>query len=218
MSGAATLLPVMADTWNIRGRAEACSRCERPFEPGAVCHSELVRGEQRFERRDLCDACRNQPCEGAPAVSRWRILVEPPPAPAPEPIQRRSAESLLRRLAEDPSREAANTRFILALMLERKRVIRCRDSFRNDNRAQVFVYEHPQTGETVLVPDPGLNPEQASEVRAQLAVFLHEETPAADDNPPADNARDAADRRDTAADAPPGSPAAGPEENVDVTS
>lgn len=182
----------MADTWNIRGRSETCSRCERHFEPGTNCHSRLVRGEERFERRDFCAACSEAPDDGPSPVSRWRSVVEAPTPPAPEPIHRRSAEALLRRLGDDPSREAANTRFILALMLERKRVLRCRDRFRDESRAYVFVYEHPQTGETFLVPDPGLSPQQASQVHEQLALFLQDEPhdaageiPAAASDPPA---------------------------------
>lgn len=212
----ATLPAVMAETWNLRGRAGACSSCERPFEPGAVCHSELFRGGERFERRDLCDVCRARADRDPPALSRWRSVVEPPPAPVPEPIQRRSAESLLRRLAEDPSPEAANTRFILALMLERKRIIRCRDRFRNDTHARIFVYEHPGTGETFLVPDPGLSPQQAAEVRAQLAAFLQEEAPAAHEGSrPDPDGPDAPERNARPASDPPGQ---APGEGADVAS
>jgi hypothetical protein len=178
----------MAESWNIRGRSDACSACGTTFEPGSICHSRLVRGDERFERVDLCDGCtRAESPEGGAPVSRWRSIVVTPPPPPPEPIQRRNAESLLRKLVDDPTPEAANTRFILAVMLERKRIVRCRDEFRQDEQ-RVFVYEHPRTGETFLVPDPGLTPRHAAAVREELGAFLQEDDGA--DGPPSDPGQD----------------------------
>lgn len=186
----------MADTWNIRGRSDHCSLCERPFEPGTPCFSELAAAEERYERRDLCASCRERDEERPSPVSRWRSVYTPPAPPPPEPIQRNTAEDALRRLADDPAPAAANTRFILALMLERKRVLRCRDRFTAEDGALVFVYEHAPSGDTFLVVDPGLTPAQAADVQKDVSSFLQNADSPADGpaDSPADEPADDSDR------------------------
>ena len=91
-----------------------------------------------------------------------------PPPPPPEPLAKQDAESILRKLIEDSSAATANARYILALMLERKRLLKPMDSADPD----VLVYERVGTGETFLIPNPRLSLAQVPEVQAEVSALL----------------------------------------------
>ena len=101
------------------------------------------------------------PTPGRPAtttssrVSAWQTEFVPPPPPAPEALKKDDAESLLRRLITENAPNTRNARYILALMLERKKVVRQIERKREEGVA-TLVYEHIPTGEVWLIEDPGL--------------------------------------------------------------
>jgi hypothetical protein len=91
-----------------------------------------------------------------------------PPPPPPEPLAKQDAESILRKLIEDNSPTTANARYILALMLERKRLLKPMESADLD----VLVYERVGTGETFLIPNPRLALSQVPDVQKEVSALL----------------------------------------------
>ncbi len=157
--------------WDIQSRSHACSACGQPFADKAVYHTVLRFGADGYQRQDLCAACFGiAGREGS--ISYWQGEYKSPPAPVPEPIQKETAETLLRKLIEsaDPSQAAA--RYILAVMLERKRILRHRDTVREDDGTERLVYEHAKTGESFTIPDPHLRLDQLAEVQQQVGQLL----------------------------------------------
>ncbi len=61
--------------------------------------------------------------------------------------------------------------YILALMLERKRLLRPTGTAEEDGR-RLLLYEHAKTGESFVVFDPGLRLDQVAEVQAEVAALL----------------------------------------------
>jgi hypothetical protein len=177
--------------WNIQTRSRACQACGRGFADGERLHTLLFENRAGLERLDVCNRCwEEQHQHGASDrkgfVSHWQgVFILPPPAP-PEPIRRDSAESLLRRLTElnDPCWHPAA--FILAVMLERKRVLKTRDQRTHDS-VRTLVYEMPRTGELFVVPDPGLRLDQLEHVQRDVAQLLERGLPGdlSRDPPPA---------------------------------
>src|SRR5271163_3062527 len=132
--------------WNIQSRARVCAACARAFADREAYHTLLFDEKAGFERSDICEACwRSQYSEGGRErkgfVSYWQGVYEAP-APPSEPIQKETAESLLRKLIElnDPRYIPAG--YILAVMLERKRLLKVKEQLVSEGR-RVFVYEHP---------------------------------------------------------------------------
>ena len=82
--------------------------------------------------------------------------------------QEADAEGLLRRLIaeNDPSRK--NACYILALMLERKKMLRPVESRDED----MLVYEHVVTGETIVIANPHLSLEQIPDVQREVGALL----------------------------------------------
>ncbi len=128
-----------------------------------------------FRRSDICQACwQKQYSQGARErkgfVSYWQGVFEAPPA-QPDPIQKETAESLLRKLIElnDPRYIPAG--YILAVMLERKRLLNVKEQVVSDGR-RVFVYEQPGTGDVFTIVDPDLQLDQLEQVQHDVAALL----------------------------------------------
>ena len=90
--------------WNIQSRGHACEACGKPFAGQEHYHTLLFDEKQDFRRSDVCQACwQTQFNEGARErkgfISYWQGIYEAPVV-APDPIQKDTAESLLRKLIE----------------------------------------------------------------------------------------------------------------------
>lgn len=173
--------------WNIQSRAHACQACERAFEDQQAYHTLLFDEKQAFHRLDVCDACwREQYSQGASDrkgfISYWHGVYEAPPAAPPDPIQKENAESLLRKLIElnDPKYAAAG--FILAVMLERKRLLKVKEQLVREGQ-RIFLYEQPKTGDLFTIPDPSLQLNQLDQVQKDVAELLEKGL-----NPPPESA------------------------------
>lgn len=161
--------------WNIQSRAHACQACAKPFADRQSYHTLLFDQKAGYERLDVCEACwSSQYSHGATSrkgfVSHWQGLFEIPPV-RPEPIRKENAESLLRKLVEqnDPQHGAAC--YILAVMLERKRILKVKEQLRRDDR-RVFLYEQAGTGDLFTIVDPDLQLNQLEAVQRDVAHLL----------------------------------------------
>ena len=93
---------------------------------------------------------------------------EAPPPPPSEPLRKEDAENLLRRLVSEAEPATVNARYILALILERKRILRPIES----SDESLLVYEHAGTGESIVVPNPRLSLDQLSAVQNEVYEML----------------------------------------------
>ena len=71
-----------------------------------------------------------------------------------------------------PSNSRANARYILAVMLERKKSLKEIEVMRAEDGAITRIYEHAKTGEVFIIPDPQLRLDQIANVQAQVAGLL----------------------------------------------
>jgi hypothetical protein len=176
-------LKILMNEWNIQSRGHACEACGKTFTDREPYHTLLFDEKQDFRRSDVCVGCwQRQYAEGARErkgfVSYWHGIYEAP-APAPEPIQKDTAESLLRKLIElnDPRHIPAG--YILAVMLERKRLLKVKEQLVREGQ-RVFIYEHPKTGDLFTIIDPDLQLNQLEAVQRDVADLLeHGLNPAA---------------------------------------
>jgi hypothetical protein len=167
--------------WNIQSRAHHCQACGKSFADNQVYHTLLLDEKQDYLRLDVCEPCwQAQYSEGARErkgfVSHWQGVYELPPATAPDPIQKATAETLLRKLValNDPRHAAAA--YILAVMLERKRLLKVKEQAQSEGH-RVFVYEHPRSGDVFTIPDPKLQLNQLEQVQRDVAALLEQGLP-----------------------------------------
>jgi hypothetical protein len=158
----------MNQDWEIRKRSEVCTLTQRPFLENEFFYTAIFRDGDGFRREDICEAAwASRPAEPSP-FSFWRSKFELPPPPPPEPLAKQDAETILRRLIAENSDATKNARYILALMLERKRLLKPMESSDPD----VLVYERAGSGETFLIPNPRLSLAQVPEVQREVSALL----------------------------------------------
>ncbi len=166
-------------------------------------HTVLSDEKIGYQRVDVCDPCwAAQYSQGAADrkgfVSHWHGVYVAPPAQAPDAIKQETAESLLRKLVERNEPRHLAARYILAVMLERKRILKVKSQLRNEGQ-RVFVYEHAGNADVFTIVDPDLQLTQLEEVQREVAHLLEHglEQPAAAPAPAA---------AETSSDTPPAEP------------
>jgi hypothetical protein len=161
--------------WNIQSRAHACEACGKIFVDKEVYHTLLFDDRAACHRSDICHPCwEKQYSEGARDrkgfISYWQGVYEAPPPPS-EPIQKENAESVLRKLIALNEPHYIPAAYILAVMLERKRLLKIKEQLVRDGR-RVFIYEHPKSGDVFTIIDPGLQLNQLEAVQHDVASLL----------------------------------------------
>lgn len=159
---------MMQADWEIKSRAHQCSRTGREFVEGEFFYTLLIREGEGFRREDLSEEAWKERNDNIQPFSFWRSKYDPPAPPPAEALPRDDAEGLLRRLIQENDPAYANVRYILALMLERKRVIRPLESSDDD----MLVYEHLSTGETLVLANPKLSFDRIPEVQREVSALL----------------------------------------------
>lgn len=160
--------------WNIQSRAHACEACQQPFADKQVYHTLLFDVAPELRRSDVCESCWQKQFADASIlkglISRWQGTYEAPPAVV-EVIQKENAESLLKKLIElnDPRYIPAG--YILAVMLERKRILKVKEQIVRESK-RTFIYEQPKTGDVFTITDPDLHLNQLEAVQRDVAYLL----------------------------------------------
>jgi hypothetical protein len=157
--------------WAITHRADACAVTRRPFVPGEYFYTLLYHGADGYRREDLSEEAWRNRNENIQPFSFWKSRYEPAPSKPPEPLPRESAEQLFRRLiaSENPPPNAC---YVLAAMLERKRLLKQVKTESQDSGKRVLIYEQPTTGDVFVVPDPQLRLDELEAVQNEVAELL----------------------------------------------
>jgi hypothetical protein len=167
----------MTTEWTIHARSHQCAKTGATFVEGQPFYTLLFLEKGEYRREDLCeDAFRARPEAPAP-FSFWRSKFVPPPASEPEAVTKQTAEDLLRRYMEEQSPDHSNARYFLALMLERKRILKEVEVKREDGNV-TRIYEHGKTGEVFVIPDPQLKLSEIEQVQTEVAAQLGGGVPA----------------------------------------
>jgi hypothetical protein len=158
--------------WSIQNRADRCAVTGAPFQDGDYFYTLLFEDGPGLRREDISEGAWKDRNENQQPYSFWRSKYEAPPAAAPEPLARQTAEDLLRRYMGESSEQHAAARYLLAVMLERKKLLKEVETKRTAEGAQTRIYEHAKTGEVFVVPDPQLRLDQIEQVRAEVSALL----------------------------------------------
>ena len=163
----------LANEWPIKHRADACARTNRPFAAGEQFYTLLFREGNGFRREDLSEEAWSTRNENIRPFSFWKTRYEAAPPAPPEPLPKENAEDLLRRLLTESSQP--NACYVLALMLERKRVLKQIKSEATGN-GPVLIYEHAKNGDVFIVPDLRLRLDELEALQNEVAALLKQAT------------------------------------------
>ncbi|MCB1279667.1 hypothetical protein [Prosthecobacter sp.] len=172
----------MQQNWSIRSRAHECALTARPFEDGESFHTAIYfdPDENGYVRRDVCAEAWAQEIEQRKPIASWKtvyqkVIVEAKPEIAPK----ETAHELLQRFIEEGDPMTENARYILALMLERKRQI-VQTAEKEVDGAKMLFYENKKTGEIFIVRDPELKLDEVAQIQEEVATILAFGGPAAE--------------------------------------
>lgn len=155
--------------WNTPRRTEACAGCQRPFEPGQPFRAFLYQSAETYTRHDYCDACAPPP-EPAP-VGMWRTRRPSPSAPAAPVFDREAIYRFFERLEDDQAASAVQFRFVLSLLLWRKKALKLERTATFDNR-EVWEFATPGGGPLHRVVRPELDEAQLENLSNQVEQLL----------------------------------------------
>jgi hypothetical protein len=166
----------IAESWHVRSRSRECAATQRAFVDGESIITALYPDPESsgYLRRDFCaEAWKSQAdADAETPFSFWRTTYSAPGSQeSVNPVEKLSAEEILRRLVEEDEDHTENTRYILAVMLERQKLLRETDSQRTPTGI-LRVYEHRKTGEVFIVKDPDIPLSQIEAVQNEVFQLL----------------------------------------------
>ncbi len=160
----------LPNEWTIKHRADACAVTNRPFAPGEYFYTLLFHDTGGFRREDLSEEAWRNRNENIRPFSFWKTRYEPLPPPNLEVLGKETAEQLFRRLLTSKN-PPANACYVLAAMLERKRVLK-QIKTEQTERGRILIYEHGATGDVFIVLDPQLRLDELENVQNEVAQLL----------------------------------------------
>ncbi|QJE97136.1 hypothetical protein [Luteolibacter luteus] len=165
----------LQESWHIRSRGRSCAATERPFEDGEKIMTALFPDPESsgYLRKDYClDAWKARTAEDEKPLSFWKTVYHAPVVgEKPDAFKKESPEELLRRLVEEEEDHTENVRYILAVMLERQKVLRETDTQRTPSGI-LRVYEHRKQGDLFIVRDPDIPLSQVEKVQEEVVMLL----------------------------------------------
>ena len=164
----------MAKEFNITRTAGTCIRCEKKLQPEERYTATLREQDEQFAREDYCLECWQQAGQtlGDDIVGIWQTQIPRPQEKKKLFVDNEVLMNFFRRLegAEEPDRIAF--RFVLTLILMRKRLLSYEGSRKDEQMGEIWSMKIRGTNETSDVVNPNLGEDQIAEVSSHLSEVL----------------------------------------------
>lgn len=171
----------LQESWHVRNRSRECSITQTPFTEGQPIVTALFPDPESsgYVRKDFCEeAWAQRSTEDEVPFSSWRTKFLPTPSNDSQPVvTKQSAEDLLKQLVEEDLEHTENTRYILAVMLERQKILRETDT-QPTASGILRIYEHRKTGEIFIVKDPNIPLDEVEKIQIEVMELLSPQKPA----------------------------------------
>ncbi|MGC6427282.1 MAG: hypothetical protein ACON5H_09850 [Akkermansiaceae bacterium] len=164
----------MKEPWSIKSRSRECADSQKVFEDGETIYAALFPDPESsgYLRRDFCEEAWNERAGEEKPFSQWKTIFEAPVAEdKAEDVVDEDPESLLRRLIEEEEEHTENARYILAVMLERQKLLRETDTQKLPSGI-LRVYEHRKTGDVFIIKDPQIALTDVEKVQEEVRQLL----------------------------------------------
>jgi hypothetical protein len=176
----------LPETWHLRSRSRQCSATDTPFTEGQLIVTAIFPDPESsgYLRKDFSEeAWKQRSDDDEASFSSWRTIYSPvETVETPQAAMKQGAEELLRTLVEEDQEHTENTRYILALMLERQKLLRETDS-QPTSGGILRIYEHRKTGEVYIVKDPNIPLDQVEKIQEEVILLLSPQPAATEEQP-----------------------------------
>ncbi|YCM45332.1 hypothetical protein V2O64_04765 [Verrucomicrobiaceae bacterium 227] len=164
----------MKEPWSIRSRAKECAASGTAFVPGQKIRAAIFPDPDSsgYLRRDFSVEAWASREEEVPPFSTWITTYHPPVIEEKtEDVVDQDPETLLRRMVDEDEEHTENARYILAVMLERKKLLRETDTQQIPS-GLLRVYEHRKTGDVFIIKDPQIPLSDVDRVQEEIRELL----------------------------------------------
>ena len=174
------------ESWHIKSRTNHCIVSGDAFVDGQTIVAALFPDPESsgWLRRDYSTGGWAQvDVAEAGVFSHWKTIYKAPVQHEKAQVSKESPIDLLRRLVEEDQEHMEKVRFILAVMLERQKVLVETDA-QHMPSGILRVYEHRKDGDVFLIRDPNVSLDQVEAMQQEVIDLLENSAapPSVDDS------------------------------------
>jgi hypothetical protein len=158
--------------WEIAKSGRQCAACERAFAEGEDLFSGLYDENTAFVRRDYCGPCW-QSVTPDKLYSFWRTRVPPRDEPPKRFVDDDVLLNFFYRLEGESDELKVNFRYVLALLLVRKKLLKLTTVRRDPDSKEWLILHDRQEGRDHEVLNPQLTAEQVISVTDECGRLLN---------------------------------------------
>ncbi len=159
----------MMEQWEIQRTQGRCAGTDRVLEPGEEYYAALIDTRETFERRDYCSEYWET--HHPEVFSFWKTQIPLPSEKKKLFVDDSVLINFFERLGQETEPLKIQFRFVLTLILMRKRLVKYEDSFKRDDR-EIWNVRLMRDKELHEVVNPNLTDEQIEQVSGELSVIL----------------------------------------------
>lgn len=166
--------------WDIQKRSEGCVQCEHVFKEQECVYAFLHFENPGIVRKDYCEGCWNSlqlDLINKSWISYWKSIYQSIIRQEEKKMfEKDKIELLLRQWIAVEDSKYKKLCYLLAVMLERKRVLVEKKDHQSDElKGRFIVYEKAKTGESFVLERPELSLSEIEVLQEELKDVLNKE-------------------------------------------
>lgn len=167
----------MKEPWSIKSRARQCTVTGEAFEAGQKIRAAIFPDPESsgYIRKDFALSSWESREEQERPFSTWVTNYQAPTVEEKaEDVVDQDPETLLQKMVEEDDAQTENVRYILAVMLERQKILRETDT-QEIPSGVLRVYEQRKTGDVYIIKDPQIPLSDVDKVQTEVREMLDPE-------------------------------------------
>ena len=167
----------MAREYNLSKTTGVCNRCGKELRPGQSFVATVTEANEELLREDFCPDCWQAAGEDkrTRAMGVWQSRVPQPQEKKKLFIDDEMLVQFFHRLGQSDDPAMVNFRFVLALVLMRKKLLIYERAVKTDEGLDAWMMRLRGTDQTYQVIDPHMDEEKIAQVSGQLGAILEED-------------------------------------------
>jgi len=164
----------MARDYDIAKASEHCGACDRAMAPAEEFVAVLVDAGDELGRRDYCLACweARQPAGDSAFLAVWRCRTPEPAKPQRQLVGNEALADLFEKLDGSDEPAKLNFRFVLGLMLMRKKLLVYDRTDTGDDGREIWTMHWKGRDDPLSVVNPQLDDEKIAQAAVQLGALF----------------------------------------------
>ncbi|MGR3220301.1 MAG: hypothetical protein ACUZ8H_10870 [Candidatus Anammoxibacter sp.] len=157
--------------WNINKNSKQCLSCDKGFQDNDEFFSALYADSDEFSRKDFCLDCWDK-CDKLSIFSFWKFKIVRSTEPKKPAIDSNYILDLFLKLEpETDDKSKINLRYVLALFLMRKKLLKLKPSKKQEDK-ETLVFHFPKEDRDIRFFDPKLTSDEIIKISDEVKTLL----------------------------------------------